>query len=218
MDRRATVGLLVLMLLTVGYGVQHFWIGRPQRVSVPVSVAPVSALALSSDPASGPGSASAAAKDPADATGPAVRPGASPTPTVVVDISGKVRHPGLRTLPRGSRVADALRAAGGLRAGADSTGLNLARMVADGEQILVGVPGLPSAAGPRPTQGDPGPVSLNTATVEQLDALPGVGPVLARHIVEYRDAHTGFASVDQLRQVSGIGDRKYADIAPLVVL
>ncbi|MFJ6215187.1 helix-hairpin-helix domain-containing protein [Streptomyces sp. NPDC092296] len=200
-DRRAAVGLLVLLLLAVGYGVQHFWLGRPQQVSVPVSTAPAAV------PGPGPGTDS----------GPGTpKPSSGPVAEVVVDVSGKVRHPGLRTLPRGSRVADALRAAGGPAHGADTTGLNLARVVADGEQILVGAPSTQSAAVTVTGGSAGGPVSLNAATAEQLDALPGVGPVLAQHIIEFRDSHGGFTAVDQLRQVAGIGRRKYADLAPLV--
>lgn len=143
---------------------------------------------------------------------------------IVVDVSGKVRRPGVLQLPSGARVADALRAAGGVRAGADLTGLNRARVLMDGEQIVVGVPSGPSAvggAGGAAAVGgggssSAGPVSLNTATVEQLDTLPGVGPVLAQHIVDYRAQHGGFRSVDELREVNGIGDRRFADLQPLV--
>ncbi|WP_377271483.1 helix-hairpin-helix domain-containing protein [Peterkaempfera sp. SMS 1(5)a] len=210
LDRRAVAGLAVLLLVAVGYGVQHFWLGRPQSVSVPVATGS----------AAGPGPTPAAAALPAPAAAGAALPRPSPGPAavVVVDVAGRVRHPGLRTLPRGSRVADALRAAGGPVHGADTAGLNLARILADGEQILVGTPaaaqpGAGSATGP-----PIGPVSLNAATVDQLDALPGVGPVLARHIIEYRGAHGGFTDIGQLHQVPGIGDRKYAEIQPLVML
>jgi competence protein ComEA len=136
---------------------------------------------------------------------------------LVVDIAGKVRNPGLRKLPAGSRVADALKAAGGAVPGADTSALNLARLLADGEQILVGAPAPPptgaSAAGP----GGPAvPVSLSTATLDQLETLPGVGPVLAQHIVDYRTQHGGFASIDQLNDVTGIGDHRFTDLKPLV--
>lgn len=140
----------------------------------------------------------------------------SATGRVVVDVAGRVRRPGLVTLPAGSRVADALRAAGGALPGTDLTSLNLARKVVDGEQIVVGGPGV--AAAP-PSAGSPGPsnpIDLNTATVADLDQLPGVGPVLAQRIVDWRTTHGGFTSVSQLRQVTGIGDSKYADLQPLV--
>ncbi|MEU4350450.1 helix-hairpin-helix domain-containing protein [Streptomyces sp. NPDC023838] len=151
-------------------------------------------------------------------------PGASPSGGIVVDVSGKVRRPGIHRLPPGSRVADALAAAGGARDGVDLTGLNRARVLMDGEQVVVGVPGaVPGGAAPMAGGGSAGagaaagtPVSLSSATVDQLDALPGVGPVLAQHIVDYRAQHGGFRSVDELREVNGIGDRRFEDLRPLV--
>ncbi|MCZ9343983.1 ComEA family DNA-binding protein, partial [Streptomyces sp. TRM76130] len=131
-------------------------------------------------------------------------------------------------LPPGSRVADALRAAGGVRPGTDTGALNRARFLVDGEQVVVGLPpegtgrgdgsaGVPGggAAG-LPGAGPAAPVSLNTATIDQLDTLPGVGPVLAGHIVAYRTQHGGFRSVDELREVNGIGERRFADLRDLV--
>ncbi|MCC3772845.1 ComEA family DNA-binding protein, partial [Streptomyces sp. UNOC14_S4] len=120
---------------------------------------------------------------------------------------------------------DALTAAGGTQPGTDVTGLNRARLLVDGEQIVVGAsaaaapPGAvpPGMGGTGGTGGGPkGPVSLNSATAEQLDALPGVGPVLAQHIVEYRTEHGGFRSVDELRHVNGIGARRFNDLRALV--
>ncbi|WP_197358627.1 ComEA family DNA-binding protein, partial [Streptomyces clavuligerus] len=141
----------------------------------------------------------------------------------VIDVSGKVRRPGVLRLPTGSRVADALAAAGGVVRGTDVTGLNRARVLTDGEHVVVGAPPPPpQPPGHGPVVGGVGgaqptaPLSLATATVEQLDALPGVGPVLARHIVDHRTRHGGFRSVDQLREVRGIGDRRFADLRPLV--
>jgi competence protein ComEA len=138
---------------------------------------------------------------------------------VVVDVAGKVLRPGLVTLPLGSRVADALRAAGGARPGTDLTGVNLARKLVDGEQIVVGAPAAlavpaPGAAAGSTTTG--GVVDLNTATVGDFDSLPGIGPVLAQRIVDWRTAHGAFTDVTQLRQVSGIGDSKYAQLKGLV--
>ncbi|MBK3571831.1 ComEA family DNA-binding protein, partial [Streptomyces sp. MBT62] len=142
---------------------------------------------------------------------------------IVVDVSGKVREPGVHRLPAGSRVTDALRAAGGVRSGTNTEGLNLARFLVDGEQVVVGGPtpaaAVPGATGPTGTgvAAAPGaPVSLNTATADQLNTLPGVGPVLAQHIIDYRTQHGGFRSVDELRQVNGIGDRRFADLRDLV--
>ncbi|MCG5211875.1 ComEA family DNA-binding protein [Streptosporangium sp. KLBMP 9127] len=121
------------------------------------------------------------------------------------------------TLPDGSRVTDAVEAAGGATRAAATRSLNLARRLIDGEQVIVGASTVPGAL-PLPGTvpgGAIGPgalVDLNSATAEQLDVLPGVGEVLARRIVEYRDGHGGFRSVEQLQDVSGIGNSKYADI------
>ncbi|EXG80417.1 ComEA family DNA-binding protein [Cryptosporangium arvum] len=138
---------------------------------------------------------------------------ASPS-TAVVAVSGRVRRPGLVRLPAGARVADAVNAAGGALPGTDLSALNLARKVLDGELIAVGVPG---AAPDAPTAGGSGsPLDLNAATVEDFDGLPGVGPVLAERIVAYRTEHGGFRSVDQLREVDGIGDSRFEKLRSLV--
>ena len=143
-------------------------------------------------------------------------PGAAPTAAgVVVQVLGQVRHPGLVTLPTGSRVADAVRAAGGLATGGSSGSLNLARTLVDGEQIVVSPD---SSAGPAggSTSGAASIIDLNTATAAQLDAIPGVGPVLAGRIVDWRTAHGRFTSLDQLRDVSGIGARTLDRLRPYV--
>jgi competence protein ComEA len=143
-----------------------------------------------------------------------------------VQVLGEVRHAGLVSLPAGSRVADALQAAGGLVRGGGSGGLNLARLVVDGEQIVV-AHDTPSVAGPGGSStasgvgtsgagGTDAVVDLNAATVSDLDALPGVGPVMAGRILEWRTAHGRFASVDQLREISGIGARTFARLQPHV--
>lgn len=154
---------------------------------------------------------------------------------VVVSVAGLVHKPGLVTLPAGARIADAVTAAGGALAGADLVGLNMARKVADGEQILVGITapvGAPAAmrssAGATSTPpekgpsgdgngaGPKGPVDLNTATEEQLDALPGIGPVMAKAIVAWRAANGRFTSVDQLGEVDGIGPGRLEKLRELV--
>lgn len=143
---------------------------------------------------------------PEQTTSTSASPAAAGGPSVVVDVAGKVRHPGIVRLPFGARVDDAVRAAGGPLAGASYDGLNRARKLTDGEQVLVGVPaGAPGAAG----VGD-GRVDINAADVSALDGLPGIGPVLAQKIVDWRTEHGRFASVDQLREVGGIGESKYA--------
>jgi competence protein ComEA len=130
---------------------------------------------------------------------------------MVVAVAGRVRRPGLVRLPGGARVADALEAAGGPLPGTDLSTLNLARKVVDGELITVGVPAASGAS-------SGGPVNLNTATLEQLQTLPGVGPVLAQRIIEYRDQHGGFATVADLRQVTGIGDARYNELKSRVTV
>lgn len=144
----------------------------------------------------------------------------SVAPDLVVHVLGEVRRPGLVRLPPGSRVADAIAAAGGLRAGGSSGELNLARVLVDGEQIEVARDSAPDA--PQPVGGaggaPAGPINLNTATLEQLDTLPGVGPVMAGRILDWRTQHGRFASVDQLREVAGIGDRTFERLSPLVTV
>jgi competence protein ComEA len=154
-----------------------------------------------------------------------------PAQQVVVSVVGLVRQPGLVTLAPDSRIADAVVAAGGALSGTDTLGLNLARHLTDGEQVVVGIsmpagksPVLGSSvgggpAGPAPASGGAkpvGPVDLNTATVEQLDALPGVGPVRAAAIVAWRTANGKFTSVDQLGEVEGIGPARLDKLRPLV--
>ncbi|WP_208868148.1 helix-hairpin-helix domain-containing protein [Microbispora triticiradicis] len=151
-------------------------------------------------------------------------PSSGPAARVVVYVTGKVRRPGVFVLPPGARVADAIEAAGGVRKGASPGGVNLARHVVDGEQITVGSPAQSgTAAGPDAPPGGvetPGGavVNLNTATAAQLDALPGVGGVIAQRIVDYRDARGGFQSVDQLKDIPGIGERKFAELRDKVTV
>jgi competence protein ComEA len=138
---------------------------------------------------------------------------------VVVSVVGRVARPGLIRLLDGTRVADALTAAGGALPGTDLMGLNIARRLSDGEQLLVGVappPGQPVASGASGTSGGSGPIDLNAATVEQLDGLPGVGAVTAQRIVDWRTAHGRFTSVNQLREVSGIGQARFGQLKNLV--
>jgi competence protein ComEA len=151
-------------------------------------------------------------------------PSAVAVAAVVVHVVGEVRRPGLVRLAPGARVADAVRAAGGVAPGGGTGGLNLARPVVDGEQILVSADSAsaPPASAGTGSSGTTGPgaaltvLDLNAATVADLDSLPGVGPVLAGRIVAWRDANGRFASVDQLREVSGIGARTFERLKPLV--
>jgi competence protein ComEA len=152
--------------------------------------------------------------------------GASAAPSaaaeVVVDVAGKVRKPGIVRLPVGSRVVDAVEAAGGARRGVDLSGLNLARVLVDGEQVLVGVPvpgGVAASAASAPGAGPPGAlVNINTATQMELETLPGVGPVTAQAILQWRTDNGAFSAVDELLEVSGIGEATLADLAPFVTV
>lgn len=145
-------------------------------------------------------------------------PSSSAGPTVVVDVVGAVVAPGVMRLPAGSRVVDALAAAGGATADADLARLNLARVLADGEQVVVPRPGDPEqtaqAEGSGAATVSGGLVDLNTASPAELDELPGVGPVLAQRIVDRRP----FASVDELDEVSGVGPTLLERLRPLVTV
>lgn len=211
--------LLVVVVVAVAATVFLWWRARPhaQPVARPAPATPVSggAVAASASSAPSPGAGTAT---------PSGRPA-----TVLVDVAGKVHHPGVVTLPKGSRVIDAIKAAGGFTSGAGAGTLNLAAKVADGQQVLVGVRPSPgtgpgatvstgaAGAGPAGASAAGGTqVSLNTATVQQLDTLPGIGPVLAQRIIDYRTEHGEFTSADQLQDVSGIGPKTYADLRGLV--
>jgi competence protein ComEA len=190
----------VVVVLVAGF---LAWKSRPQ-----VSEVASDAAATASGPS--PGGAGA---------GRAPASGAGPGGEIVVAVGGKVRRPGLVRLVAGARVADALEAAGGAEPGVDVAPLNLARKVVDGELIMVGAsapPGMiPGAATPGAAGGL---INLNTATLGQLDSLPGVGPVLAQRILDARDAQGGFRAVTDLRKVDGIGESRYEQLKDLVTV
>jgi len=182
----AVVAVALLLLVT--------WLQRPSADPVPTG----SPQTVDEAPAPPPTTAVAA---------PSVGEVADTSTTVVVSVVGQVAEPGLVSLASGSRVADAVEAAGGLLPDADPASVNLAALVADGQQVAVGVPGAApadvpgAAAGP----GAGGAVNLNTADAAALDGLPGIGPVLAQRIVEHREQHGPFRTVDGLLDVPGIG-------------
>ncbi|MEU1484411.1 ComEA family DNA-binding protein [Streptomyces sp. NPDC005752] len=219
LEPRALAALAVVLVGAAVLACTHFWSARPEPVRSPDRVTEAAAAVQ----AGGPESPNAQPPGLPPGPDPGSKAGAAPGGQIVVDVSGKVRRPGIQYLPSGSRVADALRAAGGVREGTDVTVLNRARVLTDGEQVAVGMPLAPPPAGGAGAGGSAGgqagpaaPLSLGTATVEQLDTLPGVGPVLAQHIIDYRTEHGGYRSVDELREVNGIGDRRFADLRPLV--
>ncbi|MEV4122673.1 helix-hairpin-helix domain-containing protein [Micromonospora sp. NPDC049645] len=195
--RALAVVAVVVVLIAAGWA----WRSRPRSEPVAPLVGETASAVPVADP-SGSGSGSG---------------------ELVVAVAGKVRKPGLVRLPAGSRLADAVQAAGGALPGVDVALLNPARKVTDGELIVVGVtpPPVPGgAAGPAAGGAAPaaGPLNLNTATLAQLDTLPGVGPVLAQRILTHRDQHGGFKSVGDLRQVDGIGDARYEQLKDLVTV
>jgi competence protein ComEA len=148
-------------------------------------------------------------------SGSAAPGSASPSPTtsgeLVIDVVGKVKHPGIVTLPAGSRVHDAIAKAGGMRGKVDASTLNMARVLTDGEQILVGLEPVASAPAGGAATATGARISLATATLEQLDTLPGIGPVTAQAILDHRDEHGPFTSVDDLLDVRGIGEATLAE-------
>jgi competence protein ComEA len=188
-ERRLLVAVVVVGALVVAGGPRLLHRGAAAPVAPPLRVA-----APAHTPASGSGNA------------------------LVVDVAGAVRRPGLYRLARGMRIADAIALAGGFTRRADRVAVNLAAPVADGEQIVVpargaGTAGASSGAGPSPTA----PLDLNTATLEQLDALPGIGPTTAQKILDYRQAHGPFRSVADLDAVPGIGQGRLEQLKGLVI-
>jgi len=222
---------VVLAVLLVGlvWGGWSWVRARPEAVAAP----PVQTASAPGPAAASPGSAQPGSAQPSSApAGPASAGPASATPELVVHVLGAVRHPGLVRLPAGARVEDAIKAAGGLRGDADPDELNLAQPLEDGVQVVVGTRSHP--AGEVRTSGGAGSggtgsggtgssagaggstVDLNQASVDQLDTLPGVGPVTAQKIVDWREQHGRFSKADELQEVDGIGPKTYARIAPHV--
>jgi competence protein ComEA len=211
---------VLALLVAAALALTTWWLLRggsastvlPPVSSTPSALAPVPAASSSIPSSSLPPSGAPAGTSP------------SSSGSIVVDVAGKVRRPGIATLPLGSRVVDALEAAGGARSGVRLGSLNLARVLADGEQILVGVEapgGVAASAASAPTSGASGPatmVNLNSASQTELEELPGVGPVTAQKILAFRTANGAFSAVDELLEVSGIGDATLAEIAPFVTL
>ncbi|AWH91745.1 ComEA family DNA-binding protein [Dietzia lutea] len=239
-DRLAGVALVVVVLALGAFSVHRLLAAVPAGPPVPeLPLAESDAASAGGGPAPTPSAptapaTAAAGADPDAAEGP-----------LVVSVVGLVGRSGLVTLTPGARVADALDSAGGVLEGGDRDGLNLARRVADGEQILVGlapgpdgprgprsdivgpgpaqppvVPGAPAAgpSAPAPAGTGAGPVDLNTADAAALESLPGVGPVTAAAILAWRSANGAFTSIDQLVEVDGIGPATLAKLRPLVTV
>jgi competence protein ComEA len=239
---------VIALVVAAGLAITCWWLvrGQPDELRAPAiepgavaltsaapvsDASPVAATAATNGAAAGP-TAGPVPLEPGAAIG---TPGAASATggtgggSVTVDVAGKVRRPGIVVLHAGARVVDAIDAAGGARRGVDLTPLNLARLLVDGEQVLVGVPAgaaavpVPAttgsgAAGSGVAPGLGAPVNLNTASEPELEALPDVGPVTAQSILTWRDQHGRFTSVDELLEVDGIGDATLAKLTPYVTV
>lgn len=237
-SRQAVIGVALVVALAVAMLAGRFVLAREEAAPEPVGVEQVG----QSEPGEGgadpggaePGGAGATASGAAPAGSTA--PGTS-TGKVTVHVVGQVRRPGIVTLDAGARVADAIDEVGGATGRADLGSVNLARLLVDGEQVVVPKPGESIAAAPAPGAAAPGagapaggapaggaapaaggPVNLNTADLATLETLPGVGPVLAQRILDWRTEHGRFTAVEELGEVSGIGDKIYAQLAPKVTV
>jgi len=213
--------LAVVLAVILGAGARVWWVRARADPVVLRTVGPVSEAPAGTGPPVRPAGPAGGAPTVAAAAA-ATPPGPPATGWVVVDVVGQVRRPGLVRLPAGSRVADAVAAAGGAARGADMMRVNLARLLVDGEQVVLPRPGEalpapPAGGGAAGAAGVPaGPLDLNAASETDLDALPGVGPVLAGRIVAWRAQHGRFTRVEELGEVSGIGDKLLAELRPLV--
>ena len=207
---------LTLMAVVASVG----WLLKAKAVPIAVAAAPgTPPVAASAGTAMSSSSATSSAS-PSSGASSAV------TPTILVHVIGAVVSPGLVKLPQGARVADAIAAAGGLRGDANPAELNLAAVGSDGSQIIIGTTSAPRGdvrEGPTSSgDGSTGAatagaiIDLNTATLAQLDTIPGVGPVTAQAILDYRTKHGRFTKIEELQEVDGIGSKTYAQIAPHV--
>lgn len=219
LSRRAAVLLTVTGVVAVLVAGWSWWSGRPEGQQVGAAPA-----VLQIDPTDAPSSAdvpTAGAAPTVPSTGAATPPAVG---SIWVSVTGRVASPGLYTLPSGSRVADALTAAGGLLDQNDLTGINLAQPLTDGQSVVVAEAGTvvdpaaptPVVAGGTSPAGTGSLIDLNNADQVTLETLPGVGPVMAQAIVSWRTDNGPFTSVDQLQEVSGIGPARFAQLAPLV--
>ncbi len=210
--RRQLLIYVAIGIVVVAIGARYLLAGQGPDEDVAASGVPLDALATSPE-------AAAAGQE-----GIAASPSPTAAPEVVVDVVGAVVSPGVYRLPADARVCDAVDMAGGATSTAELAGVNMAARLTDGQQIVVPEQGTAGAAsatagtGTAASAASGAPVSLNTATLEQLDALSGVGPSTAQKIIDYREEHGGFKSVDELKEVPGIGDAKFASLKDQVVL
>ncbi|CAB4965685.1 MAG: ComEA family DNA-binding protein [Actinobacteria bacterium] len=190
LDRRSLRAVLALVCAAGLIAGWMWWQGRPRAVAIAPTLTASGTPMAGADPAAGIGGGD-----------------------VVVHVLGAVRKPGLLRLPAGARVDDAIKAAGGVKTPKALASVNLARALVDGEQILVSAGGAPT--GGQGAGSNPG-VGLNSASASEFEALPGVGPVLAQRILDWRTTNGSFRSIDELGEVSGIGDSILEQLRPLV--
>lgn len=226
---RSAAVVAIVAVLVIGYALWSVGGGSGAPAAVNFNAAIPTPGAPNSAAAPGPGEASAGESNAGANTG-ATNSGPAETASVTVSVVGLVNRPGLVTLPGGSRVDDALRAAGGALPGADLTSLNLAAPLLDGTQVVLGAPDSTSSqsgiVGPEAGSGSAGSssagsgalVNINSATPAELEGLPGVGPVMAAAIVAYREEHGAFTSIEGLGEVRGIGDARLEQLRGLVTV
>lgn len=240
-SRQAIIGLALVVTLAVVMLGGRYVLARQDAAPQPVAMgeesgAPTPGSMPGGSPLPGAAPEGAQASQAGSGTTGAGARGAGATAAgrVTVHVVGEVESPGVVTLTSGARVDDALEEAGGATDEAELSGVNLARPLVDGEQVVVPGPGETAAPGPgvaapggaAPGAGTPGApgttpdalVNLNTADLATLETLPGVGPVLAQRIIDWRTEHGGFTSVEELGEVSGVGDKTYATLAPEVTV
>jgi competence protein ComEA len=215
--RPAVAVVAVLVITALGCGIVVWSARAAPGDGVPLGSVVGAATANASDRA-----AAGASGDPTVGGGPGAGAGATSVPAggrgadVVVHVVGQVARPGVVQLPVGARVTDAIAAAGGATPEADLSAVNLARVLVDGEQVAVPRPGETTVAAGHASTAPDAPLDLNAATVADLDALPGIGPVLAQRILDWRAAHGRFSDVEELAEVSGIGPSVLARLRDLV--
>lgn len=228
-SRQAVVGVALVVAVAVAMLGGRYLLARGEAAPEPVAA---SAESGTGEP--GAAGESGAAGEPAAGSTTPVAGGdptaaATPSGSVTVHVVGEVEDPGVVTLDGGARVSEALEEAGGQTSDADLAGVNLARPLVDGEQVVVPEPGeapatpagSPEGGGPSAEGGAGGegtPVDLNTADLTTLETLPGVGPVLAQRIIDWRTEHGRFTAVEELGEVSGVGEKTYAQLAPKVTV